>query len=74
MILPEVVTNSDDTYMMQYAPITALLVEAVKEQQQIIVTQQDRIKSLEENTEQMKADFAKLSKELENFKSQFTNK
>jgi hypothetical protein len=73
-IVPEVVSKSEDTYMMQYAPITALLVEAVKEQQKMIVTQKDQIKSLEENTEQLKADLAKLSQELENIKSQLTNK
>ena len=32
-VLPEVVNHNGDTYSMQYAPITALLVEAVKEQQ-----------------------------------------
>ena len=30
-ILPEVVDNKNDHYTMQYAPITAILVEAVKE-------------------------------------------
>jgi hypothetical protein len=32
-ILPEVVDNKNDHYTMQYAPITAVLVEAMKEQQ-----------------------------------------
>ena len=35
-ILPEVVDNSGEYYSMQYAPITALLVEAIKEQQELI--------------------------------------
>ena len=35
-IIPEVVSLRGDQYAMQYAPITALLVEAIKEQQQII--------------------------------------
>ncbi|NJO92505.1 MAG: tail fiber domain-containing protein, partial [Chloroflexia bacterium] len=32
-VVPEVVINNNDSYSMQYAPITALLVEAMKEQQ-----------------------------------------
>ena len=42
-VIPEIVSKpaSDSTYYgMQYAPITALLVEAIKEQQQIIEQQQ----------------------------------
>ena len=36
-VVPEVVTGSEETtYSMQYAPITALLVEAIKEQQKQI--------------------------------------
>jgi len=35
-VIPEVVDNKNDTYTMQYAPVTALLVEAVKEQQKQI--------------------------------------
>ncbi|MCB9211415.1 MAG: tail fiber domain-containing protein [Ignavibacteriales bacterium] len=35
-VVPEVVDTSDEYYSMQYAPLTALLVEAVKEQQLII--------------------------------------
>ncbi|MGM0409065.1 MAG: tail fiber domain-containing protein [Bacteroidota bacterium] len=32
-IIPEVVKKGEDNYSMQYAPITAILVEAIKEQQ-----------------------------------------
>jgi hypothetical protein len=35
-ILPEVVNNSQGNYSMQYAPVTALLVEALKQQQKMI--------------------------------------
>ena len=35
-IIPEVVDKSGEYYTMQYAPVTALLVEAVKEQQKMI--------------------------------------
>jgi hypothetical protein len=47
-VIPEVVDATDGRYSMQYAPITALLVEAVKEQQKIIQEQQKRIEALEE--------------------------
>ncbi|MCF8222315.1 MAG: tail fiber domain-containing protein [Bacteroidales bacterium] len=45
-IIPEVVTYSNDHYSMQYAPISAILVEAVKEQQTIIKEQQKQIDEL----------------------------
>ena len=35
-VIPEVVDDSGEYYSMQYAPITALLVEAIKDQQKII--------------------------------------
>lgn len=47
-VIPEVVQGSkDDTYSMQYAPITAVLVEAIKEQQKLIEDLQKRIEHLE---------------------------
>ena len=45
-IVPEVVSTSNDHYSMQYAPITALLVEAMKEQQTQIENQQKKIDEL----------------------------
>jgi len=45
-IIPEVVDNSGDHYSMQYAPITALLVEAVKEQQKMIEELKKEIEEL----------------------------
>lgn len=54
-ILPEVVSNSNDHYSMQYAPITAVLVEAIKEQQDIIEDQDTRIISLENELMEIKA-------------------
>ncbi|MCK4664409.1 MAG: tail fiber domain-containing protein [Bacteroidales bacterium] len=48
-VIPEVVNGSEEsTYSMQYAPITAILVEAIKEQQKIIDELLERIKKLEE--------------------------
>jgi hypothetical protein len=35
-VVPEVVDKNGDSYTMQYAPLTALLVEAIKEQQEVI--------------------------------------
>ena len=46
-VIPEVVTKSGKYYTMQYAPVTALLVEAIKEQQKIIEQQNEKIKKLE---------------------------
>ena len=53
-VIPEVVKHDGDTYSMQYAPINALLVEAVKEQQNEIEqlrkhndTQDQKISELE---------------------------
>ena len=40
---------------MQYAPITALLVEAIKEQQKFINSQKNDIESLRAEIEKLKA-------------------
>jgi hypothetical protein len=45
-VIPEVVTYNNDHYSMQYEPITALLVEAMKEQQQQIEQQEKEINKL----------------------------
>jgi len=52
-ILPEVVDNQNDHYTMQYAPVTALLVEAVK-------IQQAQIDQLKAENELLKAQVAKI--------------
>jgi hypothetical protein len=46
-VLPEVVDDTGEYMTMQYAPITALLVEAVQEQQEIIEELRNRIMELE---------------------------
>ena len=63
-VLPEVVfTNPSDGYKgVNYAEITAVLVEAVKEQQQIINTQQKEIEALKENNNEIE----KLKNEIDN--------
>jgi hypothetical protein len=50
-VIPEVVSNGGDSYSMQYSPLTALLVEAVKEQQQIINNQNQEITNLKDRLE-----------------------
>lgn len=52
-IIPEVVSKSGEYYSMQYAPITALLVEAVKEQEIRFKTQESRIEELEQENKKL---------------------
>ena len=49
-IIPEVVSYNERTDMkgVNYANLTALLINAIKEQQEIIETQNDRISKIEE--------------------------
>ena len=71
-MIPEVVDapkNDSSYYSMQYAPITALLVEAIKEQQKIIEQQKAKINSLEASV----ADIEKLKAANEEMKAQFAN-
>jgi cell division protein FtsB len=53
---------------MQYAPITALLVEAVKEQQKIISVQNNKLDNLEKNNEILNSKIESLAKEFEQLK------
>jgi hypothetical protein len=64
-IIPEVVHNFHGRYSMQYGPVTALLVEAIKEQQHIIDRQQDEINELKNKSDQIE----KLMAELEAIKT-----
>ena len=59
MVIPEVVNNTKGNYAMQYAPITALLVESTKEQQTQI--------------EILKNEIELLKLEIENIKNQINN-
>jgi hypothetical protein len=54
-ILPEVVSIKDDHYAMQYAPITALLVEGMKEQQKQIDSQKEKIEYQQKEIDELKA-------------------
>ncbi|MBU0764357.1 MAG: tail fiber domain-containing protein [Bacteroidetes bacterium] len=46
-VIPEVVDNGSGYYSMEYASITALLVEAIKEQQKLIEALQKKVEELE---------------------------
>jgi len=52
-IIPEVVDNTNDHFSMQYAPITAILVEAVKEQQKQIEELKEKNKSLSQQVSEI---------------------
>ena len=57
-IIPEVVSKSGEYYSMQYASITALLVEAVKEQNKEFRTQNAELKKRVEQLEEIVAGLA----------------
>lgn len=64
-VLPEVVTGTEQTtYSMQYAPITALLVEAIKEQQKLI----DELRTKNSKLEEKVKEIDNLKAELEAIK------
>lgn len=63
-VLPEVVNGANDSYTMQYAPITALLVEAIKEQQNTIDELQKKNTALEQKMTEMES----LKSEVEKLK------
>ncbi len=66
-VVPEVVVNNNDSYSMQYAPITALLVEAMKEQQEQINKLTEENRFLKEQV----SDIKKLKEDIEFLKKQF---
>lgn len=75
-ILPEVVDNENDHYTMQYAPITAVLVEAVKEQQSEIEelkTQVAKLEELEHLSRNLAEQNAEMKVMLEQIQAQFNN-
>jgi hypothetical protein len=66
-ILPEVVANNGGTYSMQYAPINALLVEAIKAQQKKIESLEslnDKVKQLEEQNKKLENDLKLIKEQL----------
>ncbi len=63
-ILPEVVDKPDEYYSIQYGPITALLAEAVKDQQAIIDEQNDKIENQQEQIDELRTMMEKLAEEM----------
>jgi hypothetical protein len=61
-VLPEVVNTEGEYYSMQYGPVSALLVEAMKEQQKIIESQKNKLENLEKNTQDQQARIEELEK------------
>jgi hypothetical protein len=60
-VVPEVVSGSNDTkFSMQYAPLTAILVEAIKDQNKTIVSQEAAIKMLEQQVNELKTKMDEL--------------
>jgi hypothetical protein len=50
-IIPEVINKTEDSYFIQYGPLSAIFVEAIKEQQTIIEKQNQKIEALEKRLE-----------------------
>jgi uncharacterized protein YneR len=69
LLIPEVVNPSEEGYSMQYAPITALLVEAIKEQQHIIENQNSALRTLEAKTQNLESTVSELIAEISRLKS-----
>jgi hypothetical protein len=58
-IVPEVVGKNGDYFSMQYAPITALIVEGMKEQQKQIEFYKSQLQSLQEKVDKIETLLAK---------------
>ena len=55
-VLPEIVSETEDGYKaIAYHSLTAVLIEAMKDQQQQITSQQDQITALEKENQYLKA-------------------
>ena len=64
-VIPEVVEGAEGHYSMTYSPITALLVEAMKEQQSIIDEQKALIDRQQSELEELKKEFEWLKSVLQ---------
>ncbi len=76
-VLPEVVSTNGGNYSMQYAPITALLVEAMKEQQkqiELLQIENDVLKKDNASLNIKVNEINNLSKEIEKLKALIENK
>jgi len=59
-VLPQVVSSNNGSYSIQYAPVTALLTEAIKEQQSMIDSQQMQLDDLQKQLEILKVELAAM--------------
>jgi len=64
-LIPEVVAEGNGTYGMAYAPVTALLVEAMKEQQKMIEEQQGKFEAQQSILEALQKEVEELKKKVE---------
>jgi hypothetical protein len=61
-VIPEVVTNKGGSYLMTYAPVTALLVEGMKEQQK-------QIEEARKENSELRSELQALKEQIEQIKS-----
>jgi len=73
-VIPEVVSSEGETLSMQYAPVTALLVEAMKEQQSLIDNQKAAIEQLKSENEKLHTAQLEILKQVELIKNQLSEK
>lgn len=73
-VIPEVVSSKGETLSMQYEPVTALLVEAMKEQQTLIENQKVTIEQIRSENEKLRADQQEIIRQIEIIKKQLAEK
>ena len=73
-VVPEVVSTTGESLSMQYAPLTALLVEAIKEQEKIINNQKTSMEELRSENKELQTTQAEIIKQLEIIKKQLAEK
>jgi hypothetical protein len=63
-VVPEVVNTEGQYYSMQYGPLSAIIVEAMKEQQKIIDKQKSEIQTLTEKLNSLNSRLEKIESSL----------
>jgi len=72
-VVPEIVNNSGTNMSMQYAPLTAILVEAIKQQQRVIEQQQKDISEIRQLNQLLMEQNLKISSSLEELRRYVDN-
>lgn len=72
-VVPEVVNTGGEFMTVQYGPLTALLAEAIKEQQKIIDEQKAMLRQLEDRTSTLESIIQSLVIEIEKLKNASNN-